>query len=148
MNTTSTDLHGRLTELTRGLRKLHKTLIDAATVQFAEPVGGALEHLQLITNHPHFAWLLKLSGVMAELDERLDDQETPLDQDAANGLRQGIEALIGPAAPVDPMFRANYTTLLHASPEVVMAHGAVRQLLDAVGPRPAAAAAATAPPTA
>jgi hypothetical protein len=31
--------------------------------------------LQLITNHPHFAWLQKLSGLMAQIDERLDDKE-------------------------------------------------------------------------
>ncbi|MFL6707348.1 MAG: hypothetical protein ACJ8HI_03985 [Massilia sp.] len=133
-------LHTRLSELTRALRKLHKALIDAATREFAEPVGSALEHLQLITNHPHFAWLLKLSGAMAELDERLDDAEQPLDTAAANGLRQGIEALIGPAPAIDPAFREKYTALLHASPEVVMAHGAVRQQLDAVGPRPPAPA--------
>ena len=133
------ELHQRLSKLTRALRKLHKSLIDAATRDFGEPVGSALEHLQLITNHPHFAWLLKLSGAMAELDERLDDKEQPLDSASANGLRQGIEALIGPAAPVDPAFRDKYTALLHASPDVVMAHGAVRQLLDAVGPRPPAA---------
>lgn len=130
------ELHARLTDLTRGLRKLHKALIDGATRDYAEPVGGALEHLQLITTHPHFAWLLKLSGAMAELDERLDDTEQPLDTASANGLRQGIEALIGPAPAIDPAFREQYTAQLHASPEVVMAHGAVRQLLDALGPRP------------
>lgn len=128
-------LHARLSTLSRALRTLHKALIDGATREFAEPVGGALEHLQLITNHPHFAWLLKLSGAMAELDERLDDKETPLDGATARGLRDGIEALIGPAAPVDPAFREQYTAMLHAAPEVVMAHGAVRQQLEALAPR-------------
>jgi hypothetical protein len=135
----ATELHQRLTALTRALRKLHKSLIDAATNGFGAPVGSALEHLQLITNHPHFAWLLKLSGAMAELDERLDDKDQPPPRASAPGPRHRTAALIRPPAPLDPAFRENYTALLHASPEVVMAHGAVRQLLDAVGPRPPAA---------
>lgn len=121
-----------LNSLSRALRPLHKALIDAETRAFAEPVGSALEHLQLITNHPHFAWLLKLSGVMAEIDERIDDKETPLDSAGAEGLRQGVEGLIGPAPASDPVFREKYTTLLHASPDVVMAHGAVRQQLESM----------------
>lgn len=131
----------RLNELSRALRKLHKALIDVATRQFAEPVGSALEHLQLITTHPHFAWLLKLSGAMAELDERVDDKEAPLDAAGAQGLRQAIESLIGPAPAIDPAFREQYLALLHDAPEVAIAHGAVRQLLDSFGPRPASVAA-------
>lgn len=120
----------RLQALARGLRTLHKALIDAETRRYPEPVSGALEHLQLITTHPQFAWLLKLSGAMAEIDERLDDKEALLDAAGVHGLRTAIAALIGPDAPSDATFRDNYTAMLHASPEVVMAHGAVRPLLD------------------
>lgn len=119
-----------LQELARALRKLHKALIDAQTRQFGEAVGSALDHLQLITTHPQFAWLLKLSGAMAELDERLDDREAPLDSDGVLGLRKAIAALIGPGVALDPAFREKYTAMLHASPEVVMAHAAVRPMLD------------------
>ena len=135
---TSTDNDGlaatliQLSDLSRQLRKLHKALIDAETRRFAQPVGSALDHLQLITTHPQFAWLLKLSGAMAELDERLDDKEQPLDAAGAQGLRTGIEALIGPGPASDPAFRAQYTALFQEAPAVVMAHGAVRQLLDSI----------------
>jgi hypothetical protein len=114
--------------LTHALRKLHKALIDVET-QYFGAVGGPLEHLQLITSHPHFAWLQKLSSLMATLDEALDDKEKPFDNETAAGFRTAIEALIGPGGESDPEFRRKYTTLLHDGPEVVIAHGAVRQAL-------------------
>lgn len=131
--TTNTDLHAGLTGLTRALRKLHKALIDVET-QYFGAVGSALEHLQLITTHPHFAWLLKLSGVMAELDERLDQPE-PIVAQTAREFRSAIESLVGPGPEIDPEFRKKYNALLHDSPDVVMAHAALRQVLDTLGPR-------------
>ncbi|WP_343729679.1 hypothetical protein [Duganella sp.] len=120
----------QLTELARGLRDLHKQLIHLET-QYFGAVGSPLEHLQLITNHPHFAWLQKLSGLMTQLDERLDDAE-PVTLEEAKAFRQSVEMLIGPCAEGDTAFRAKYNALLHDGPELVMAHGAVRKLLAAL----------------
>nr|WP_315250113.1 hypothetical protein [uncultured Duganella sp.] len=120
----------QLTELTRALRDLHKQLINLET-QYFGAVGSPLEHLQLITNHPHFAWLQKLSGLMTQLDERLDDPE-PVTAEEAKAFRQSLEMLIGPCEEGDQEFRARYNALLHDGPELVMAHGAVRKLLAAI----------------
>lgn len=120
----------QLTELTRALRDLHKQLINLET-QYFGAVGSPLEHLQLITNHPHFAWLQKLSGLMTQLDERLDDPE-PVTTEEAKAFRQSLEMLIGPCEEGDQEFRAKYNALLHDGPELVMAHGAVRRLLAAI----------------
>ena len=117
----------QLTELTRALRDLHKQLINLET-QYFGAVGSPLEHLQLITNHPHFAWLQKLSGLMTQIDERLDDPE-PVTHEEAKAFRQSLEMLIGPCEEGDQEFRAKYNALLHDGPELVMAHGAVRKLL-------------------
>lgn len=122
------DLRAALQKLTLVLRKLHKALIDVET-QYFGAVGGPLEHLQLITNHPHFAWLQTFSGLMAELDERLDQPE-PLDASQAAAFRTALELLVGPRAPSDTALRQKYNALLHDSPEVVMAHGALRVALQ------------------
>jgi hypothetical protein len=121
-------LRARAIALTHALRKLHKALIDVET-QYFGAVGSPLEHLQLITNHPHFAWLQKLSSLMAALDERLDEKENPFDSAAAAGFRTAVEALIGPGEASDAQFRRKYNTLLHDGPDVVVAHAAVRQAL-------------------
>ncbi|WP_432378601.1 hypothetical protein [Duganella sp. P38] len=120
-------MNTQLTELTRALRDLHKQLINLET-QYFGAVGSPLEHLQLITNHPHFAWLQKLSGLMTQLDERLEDKE-PVTAAEAKAFRQSLEMLIGPCEEGDQEFRAKYNALLHDGPELVMAHGAVRKLL-------------------
>jgi hypothetical protein len=121
----------KLTALARALRDLHKQLIHVET-QYFGAVGSPLEHLQLVANHPHFAWLQKLSGLMAQMDERLDEPE-PISAADAAAFRKAIEALIGPSEDGDAEFRAKYNALLHDAPEIVMAHGAVRKLLASIG---------------
>lgn len=116
-----------LQAIPRALRTLHKALIDVETVYFGA-VGSALEHLQLITNHPHFAWLQPMSALMAALDEALDEPET-LTTEAMAGWRAAIEELVGPGTGAEGAFRAKYVVLLHDAPEVAIAHGALRQLL-------------------
>lgn len=123
--------HTQLTALQRALRDLHKQLIHLET-QYFGAVGSPLEHLQLITNHPHFAWLQKLSGLMAQLDERLED-EAEIGAEEAKAFRQSLEMLIGPCEEGDQAFRAKYNALLHDGPELVMAHGAVRKVLATIG---------------
>ncbi len=120
-------LRASLQAMPRALRTLHKALIDVETVYFGA-VGSALEHLQLITNHPHFAWLQPMSALMAALDEALDEPET-LDSEAIAGWRAAIEELVGPGTGAAAEFRTRYVILLHDSPDVAIAHGALRQLL-------------------
>ena len=123
----NTAQRAKLNALARTLRDLHKQLIHVETQYFGN-VGSALEHLQLVTSHPHFAWLQKMSGLMAEMDERLDEPE-PISAADAVAYRKAIEGLIGPSEAGDKEFQAKYTALLHDAPEIVMAHGAVRKLL-------------------
>jgi hypothetical protein len=123
-------MNTQLLQLTRALRDLHKQLIHLESQYFGN-VGSPLEHLQLITNHPHFAWLQKLSGLMTQIDERLDDKE-PVTPAEAKAFRQSLEMLIGPCEEGDQEFRAKYNALLHDGPELVMAHGAVRRLLAGI----------------
>lgn len=137
-SSTDTTLRAGLNGLARALRSLHKTLIDLETVYFGQ-VGSPLEHLQLITTHPHFAWLQKMSGLMAQIDERTDDKEA-LDDATAATLRAAVEGLIGPRSAVDADFRQRYNTLLHDGADVVMAHAGVRQALQKLPSLPREAA--------
>lgn len=123
----------KLTALGRALRDLHKQLIQVETQHFGS-VGSPLEHLHLVVNHPHFSWLQKLSGLMAQMDERLDEPEEISVADAF-AFRVAVEELIGPTEKGDMAFRAKYNALLHDSPDLVMAHGAVRQILVGIAPQ-------------
>lgn len=130
MNTDDTAQRAKLTSLGRALRDLHKQLIHIESQYFGN-VGSPLELLQLVTNHPNFAWLQKMSGLMAQMDERLDDEEA-VTAEVAVTFRRAIEALIGPSEQGDLEFRAKYNAMLHDGPELVMAHGAVRKQLSEI----------------
>ncbi|TYQ19082.1 UNVERIFIED_ORG: hypothetical protein JN05_02274 [Zoogloea ramigera] len=130
MNNDDTAQRAKLTSLGRALRDLHKQLIHIES-QYFGAVGSPLELLQLVTNHPNFAWLQKLSGLMAQMDERLDEEE-PVTAAEAVTFRRAIEALIGPSEQGDLEFRAKYNAMLHDGPELVMAHGAVRKQLSEI----------------
>jgi hypothetical protein len=124
---TDSVLPAQLTRLAKALRSLHKLLIERETQHFGS-VANPLEHLALVTNHPQFAWLQKLSGLMVELDEQLDDVES-ITVAMASAYRNAIERLIGPQAASDAPFRSRYVEFLHESPNVAIAHGEVRKAL-------------------
>lgn len=118
-----------LTDLTRALRHLHKALLDKQAADYGY-ISGPLQLLDLATNHPQFAWLRKLSEVMADIDERTDD--TPvLPADDVAAIKKTLRGLIGPDDPSAPVFREHYLAAMQQSPEIAMAHARVREALNA-----------------
>ncbi|NUU03584.1 hypothetical protein [Herbaspirillum robiniae] len=124
-----------LRQLASELRKLHKLLIDCQSRVFGA-VGTPFDHLQLVTTHPDFAWLRILSEFMVEIDERLDEEAAPSDEELA-AFRTTLEQLIGPAPASQPAFREKYLAALHDSPELTIQHGALRLALGKLQRRPA-----------
>jgi len=62
----------RLKDLSKSLLRLHKNLLDAAKAEYEAQNGainGANQYLQLVLNDAHFAWLRKLSSLVALIDE-------------------------------------------------------------------------------
>lgn len=124
-----------LRQLASDLRKLHKLLIDCQSRIFGA-VGTPFDHLQLVTTHPDFAWLRILSEFMVEIDERLDEEAPPGDEELA-AFKAALERLIGPAPASQPEFREKYLAALHDSPELTIQHGAVRLALGRLQRGPA-----------
>src|SRR2546427_11134118 len=79
-----------LRELRTRLLHLHKTLLEMERADF-ERVSGRLtsgELLQLVINHPQFAWLRMISALVVQIDEMLDDEEPATLNDVQNVLTQ------------------------------------------------------------
>jgi hypothetical protein len=58
---------------------LHKALLDRERHHFERehgPIETTHRHLQLVMEHPSFAWLRPLSGLIARLDDRLGPRAT------------------------------------------------------------------------
>lgn len=120
-------LEQSLTDLAQAMRHLHKALIDAEAENFG-PINGPYRFLDLVAYHPHFDWLHALSELMVEIDELREDMDA-VDADETAALRTTVEQLVGPREPVRLEFRERYLAMLQQSPEVVMAHGELRQVL-------------------
>ena len=116
-----------LDQLSAVLRDLHKALMHAEAKWFG-PIDGPYQLLTLVAQHPHFAWLHALSELMVKLED-LGASPRPIGVHEVAPYRVAIEELVGPRKSSRPDFRARYLALLQGSPDVAMAHGALRRVL-------------------
>jgi hypothetical protein len=122
----------RLNELTRALRDLHRSLVDVERRNYERewgPVGDGGQLLQLLTKHPQFDWLHRLSEFIVDIDA-LADQPAVSEADLRASLAQA-KALLTPAEAADSTdFSRRYVALLQDHPALVMAHANVRRVLS------------------
>ena len=133
ISTADVKVRALMNDISGELRRLHKALIEFEAEDFGLP-GDPFQLLNLVVNHPHFAWLHVLSELMVEMDASIDSDEI-IDLNTAAAFKVMIETLIGPRAPSNPLFRERYMALLQQSPAVVMAHGELRRVLDKIPSR-------------
>lgn len=115
----------RLNEVNLALRALHKLLIGTVRTEYERqhgPIGGPGALLHLLMEDPFFSWLRPMSQAMVEMDE-LDEEPSPPEPIRMAGLRERIEGMIA---------SERYLSLLQSSPEIVIAHTALRQALGAL----------------
>jgi len=118
------------------LRVLHKALLQPARARYEElhgPVPGTLQLLQLLVQDPSFAWLRRLSEVMADLDEMIDTGAPTEDEQGA--VRRELEQLLSPAGGD---LWTTITAALQDHADVATAYARVRQLLLRLPPAPPA----------
>jgi hypothetical protein len=118
------DPRAALAAVAEALRPLHKSLIDVTAAAYEKErgrIGGPNALFQLLVHDPYFAWLRPMSGLMAEIDEALDETEKPVD---SAHFRSRIEDLITAGGH---QFSQRYLEVLQNEPDVVMAHAALRR---------------------
>lgn len=113
-----------------GLLRLHKALLDDERVAYERvhgriPSNGAF--LQLTLNDAWFAWLRPLSQSIARLDE-LSESDDAASRETIPALLASVQTLLMPAEEGEG-FSRQYYDALQRSPEVVLAHAALRPLL-------------------
>lgn len=116
-------------QLSLALLRLHKALLDDERVSF-ERVHGRIasngEFLQLVLDHAWFAWLRPLSHLMAKLDELEVEGTSPSVEITV--FMATVRTLITPAEE-GTGFAKHYYDALQRTPDVVLAHAAVRAWL-------------------
>jgi hypothetical protein len=124
---TAHELSG-LRDLRHRLLHLHKSLLDIERVNYEKVFGqvNSGELLQLVINHPQFAWLRTISALVVEIDEALDADEPATANDMQNLLAQTRSLFV---SHENEEFRQKYQAVLQHDPAVVMEHAGVIKLL-------------------
>ena len=118
--------------LLRGVREkllqLHQTLLEMERKSFERTHGrvNSGELLQLVINHPQFAWLRTISALVVQIDEMLDADEPAGDADMISLIAAARQLF---TESEDHEFQQKYQAALQQEPEVVMAHSALMKLL-------------------
>ena len=118
----------RLRELRSKLLHLHKTLLEMERADFERNFGRVTsgELLQLVINHPQFAWLRQISALVVQMDEMLAAEE-PATLSNVQGLLAQASLLF--TSSTDEVFKEKYQAALQREPAAVVAHSEVTKLL-------------------
>ena len=124
------ETRARLAELRTRLLALHKALLDDAKAAYEMDRGriasaGAL--LQLVIHDPWFAWLHQISELVVRIDVMTAADAKATEPDAKALLEQ-VDRLLRPVETGDT-FARRYYEAIQRQPAVVLAHGAVKQLM-------------------
>ena len=126
--------HQSLSDLRNGLIRLHKTLLDSERAVYerdVERIPGPGKMLQLVMGDPYFAWLHRVSELIVAIDERLDTDDDPVGPaDAGRFLGETRNLLLPAEDGAD--FARRYHQAMQRDPDVVIAHGKMMAVLNAL----------------
>lgn len=108
------------------LLNIHRVLLAATRVEYERDHGRVTSSgsmLELVMQHPAFAWLRPLSTLIAKVDDQLDDAATS--EDAMTQSVREIHSLL---------LSREYLAQLQKLPDLIVAHGELKSEL-----RPSAA---------
>jgi hypothetical protein len=129
MNTEFENGHDTLTDETRqklkksgaAFLRLHKILLDAAKIEYENQHGKIANpnvYLQLVLDDPHFAWLRKISSLIALIDEAASIRR-PATESEAQALLDESKLLLG-FEDADDDFNDKLQTALQNNPDAVV----------------------------
>ena len=139
MNTEFENGHDKLTDETRSnlknlskaMLRLHKILLDAAKLDY-EAKNGAInnvnQYFQLVIDDPHFAWLRKISSLIALIDEAVSVRR-PATETEAKGLENEAKVLLN-FQDLDENFNERFQIALQTNQEAVLGYNEALKYLD------------------
>ncbi len=120
----------KLKGLSKAMLRLHKTMLDRAKVDYEAKNGKIAsigQYFQLVVDDPYFAWLRKLSSLIALLDEAVTVRR-PATESEAKGLENEAKLLLN-FQDGDESFNENFqTALLNDADSVLLYNDALKYL--------------------
>ena len=112
-----------LKDLSKAMLRLHKTLLENAKAEY-EAENGAIanpnQYLALVLDDPHFAWLRKLSSLIALIDEAVSVRRPATETDAKALLTEAKTLLNFEDADED--FNDKFQAALQKDSNAVLVH--------------------------
>lgn len=120
----------KLKDLSSALLHLHKTLLESAKADYETQHGkitNSNHYLQLVIDDPHFAWLRKISSLVALLDEATSLRRPATETEAAALLDEAKKLIDFEDAEKD--FNDKLQTALQNNPDAVIGLNGAKQRL-------------------
>lgn len=124
------ETRSKLKDLSKAFLRLHKILLDGAKADYEAKNGkinGANHYLQLVIDDPHFAWLRKMSSLIALIDEATSLRR-PASEDEAQALLVESKTLLE-FNDADENFNDKFQTALQTTPDASVTHNDALGLL-------------------
>ena len=112
---------GNLKNLSKAMLRLHKTLLDAAKLDYEAKNGriaNVNQYFQLVIDDPHFAWLRKISSLIALIDEAVSIRR-PATETEAQGLQNEAQLLLN-FQDADEEFNSKFQNALQTNRDAVL----------------------------
>ena len=119
----------KLNDVAQALRSTHSTLLEVVKKDYESKHGainGPFAYFQLVTNDPIFQWLRPLSGMMANLDDLLDNKRDLKPVDAVQ-VQVDVEALFKTESSSE--FAKNFHARVTLEQEVKIRLGELEKVL-------------------
>ncbi|MEZ5425089.1 MAG: hypothetical protein R2747_02385 [Pyrinomonadaceae bacterium] len=125
------ETRAKLKELSGAMLRLHKTLLDGTKAEYEEQYGKILsvnQYFQLVIDDSHFAWLRKISSLVALIDEAVSLRR-PSTETEALALLKEAETLLN-FDDEDEAFNDKFQNALQKDPNAVINHNEALKILD------------------
>lgn len=121
----------KLKNLSAAFLRLHKVLLENEKAKY-EAVNGAIPnpniYLSLVLDDPHFAWLRKISSLIALIDEAVSIRR-PASETEANALLNEAKILLN-FQDGEAEFNDKFQTALQENKDAVLNYNEVLKLVE------------------
>lgn len=117
------ETRARLKGLSKSLLRLHKTLLDDERAEYEKANGkinSISEVFRLVLDDPHFAWLRKMSSMIAMIDEFLASK-TPVNETDGQAFIEEARVMLN-FELADDAFDEKFQNALQRNPNAVINH--------------------------
>ena len=121
----------KLKDVSKAFLRLHKTLLEAEKEKYEAANGkipNANVYLSLVLDDPQFAWLRKISSLIALIDEAASIRRPAAENDAVALLGEAKNLL--DFTDADENFNDKLQTALQEDPNAVLGHNDVLKILN------------------